>query len=340
MQLESYAPNFSDIPKTFEQYETEEEVGRGCFGIVVTARHIPTNERFACKFIYRSICEENPWILKTFEKESRIQGQLSHPNLIKLSKVLYLDEFYVLVLEWCENRDLYQYLCNYTILAQYLDSNDPTYLPIPEILNFSLQIANGLQYLHEKNIAHCDLKFENILLTNDKTLKIADFGSCVECSKEKYPNSSTILFAPPEYPEFDEYAGELEESNNLKYDALKADIWGFGILVLSMIHGEYPFSEDDTWEQKMLDLNTNISIIPSPLQLLVSQCLSLSPSKRPTASELVNNIKKIQENYNPKRTKARISPTQCFSCDTINKIYKKNHRNMPNVKSSNYYAYR
>ena len=287
----SYAPNFQDVPKMFDNFEILEEVEQGCFGLVVKARNIYTNQIYGCKFISRLRCLEDPKFFNSISKEVRIQKNLNHPNLLKLYEIIKLEKFFVLILEWCEKQDLYEYLCN-----RYNQMNDYTnkegrYLSKKEVIKLSIEIGEGIKYLHERDIGHCDLKLENILINKEDKIKIGDFGSVVETSKEIYPSSYTLLFSPPEIErinnqnqnqnqnqnynnikdKYDKYDKYSKDSKYCKYEyqAKEADIWSFGMIVLTIWKGDYIFEEEESWEDKIEKIENTFKYMPKEIRKIM-----------------------------------------------------------------------
>lgn len=290
----SLAPCFHEITKKFENYEVEEEIGAGAFGLVIKARDIYTNKNFACKFISRSIMEKQPWILKNLQKEIRIQNFLNHSNIVKLYDVILLQEYVVLILEWCENGDLFNYMCKYSKPDQ-----NPS-VSFKDILHFSLEIAEGLHYLHQQGIGHCDLKLENLLLNEEKKIKICDFGSSyVENSKEKCDCSFTPLFMPPEVDGINERGERQLNYITMKgysqFNPKKADIWSLGFLILTLCYGSYPYLEEDPWKVRIIRIREVTKTIPVELQKVVNLCLQIDPKRRGTLEEIIKELRSIQD---------------------------------------------
>ena len=156
---------------------------------------------------------ENKVKQKLLKMEIKIHKQLDHKNIIKLYNS-FEDDFFVYILMELGKDDLFNY---YTRKEELSDE---------EILNISQQIIDGLAYLHSKNIIHCDIKMENMLLI-DKKIKICDFGLSTQNSYH-YSYVGTPECMAPEILNHDMYTNKI-------------DIWSFGIMLYYMVFGKNPF---------------------------------------------------------------------------------------------------
>ena len=94
-----------------------------------------------------------------------------------------------------------------------------------------LQILNGNEFIHSKNIYHRDIKLENLIINSNNTVKIIDFGFSARCPPNKTLNffCGTPSYMPPEIVQKKEYIGS------------PVDIWSLGILLFTMLCGTFPF---------------------------------------------------------------------------------------------------
>ena len=161
---------------------------------------------------------------------------------------------------------------------------------------FSLQMLSALDYVHSKKFAHLDLKLENILFDECFNIKLADFGSAVNLSEAD--GFTCLKRGTPKYmaPEV------LELQQNEEYDAYKADMYSFGVVLFAMLTGEFPNSE--IISNNLLTLETDWSSSPEFIERaknqdlkykwlskevkeLLSNLLDPEPFARPTASEIL-----------------------------------------------------
>lgn len=165
-----------------------------------------------------SLNEEN---LVKIDREIDVLKKIGkHDHILKLYQVIKTNRYYMLVTQYCPNGELYEYLLNHGKLNE------------TQSCDYFLQILSAVEYLHERNVVHRDLKLENLLLTeNNKTIKIADFGFA-----NYYKDTdllSTWCGSPP-------YAApELFEG--LKYCGPPVDIWSMGVILYAMVCNSLPF---------------------------------------------------------------------------------------------------
>jgi len=202
-------------------YEIKETIGKGTFSIVKLGINKITNEKVAIKILKKKKMQKNKDKLR-LEREINILRRLHHINVIKIHKISEeLDNYYI-VMEYCENGELF----NYIVAHERLSEDETAY--------FFYQLINGLDYIHHKNIVHRDLKPENLLLSQGNILKIVDFG----LSNYYYPEEQ-LLSTPCGSPC---YASPEMVCGN-KYNGFKIDVWSCGIIIFAMICGYLPFED-------------------------------------------------------------------------------------------------
>ncbi|KAJ2781606.1 hypothetical protein GGI15_003170 [Coemansia interrupta] len=206
--------------------------------------------------------------------ELAISKKLVHPHLVRLFEVLNDDEQDVLylVIDLCENGPV-----------QTLDAEQkasPVYEP--EIAHkYFAQALLGLEYLHEMGIVHRDIKLDNLLLTADNTLKIADFGESVmhEESGDKVKGTTgTPAFMAPEL---------CQNASEISGEA--ADIWSLGVCLYCFVFGTLPFAGSSVME--VMDSVSECDLrFPGPfdkdLNDLLSRMLERNPDTRITLDEI------------------------------------------------------
>lgn len=144
------------------------------------------------------------YLTKFLPREIELLQKIYHPYLIQCHSIVETEKQAFFVMELAENGDLLDYI------------NGRRRLPEHECRYIFGQIAEGMDFLHRHNICHRDLKCENILLTKDMSVKIADFGFA--CDLSVSPTSTpcgSYSYAAP----------ELFNRPTERYDGKKADIW-------------------------------------------------------------------------------------------------------------------
>ena len=213
----------TDIIKQIGNYKLGIELGSGAFGKVVLGKHIITGETVAIKILDKKILNKTPEDYDLVKKEMSILKLVKHKYIIQLYEILQTEKYIFIVMEYCEGKDFMDYI---------ISKNN---LPESEALKYFQQLINALFYLHSQNIAHRDIKIDNILLDHNKNLKLIDFGLSTKYQENKLLDQpcGTIVYSAPEVLE-----GKL-------YHGMLADIWSSGIVLYGMLCGYLPFSEEN-----------------------------------------------------------------------------------------------
>lgn len=147
------------------------------------------------------------------------------------------------------------------------------------------QTLKGLHSLHKRNIVHRDIKSDNILVSENGDLKLADFGYAAQLTQEKSKRSSkvgTVCWMAPEL-----IRGKTQ------YD-IKVDIWSFGIFALELADGEPPYISEPQQKVLYLIVTKEAPRLQNPkwsatFQSFVARCLDKDPEKRADAKELLQH---------------------------------------------------
>ena len=197
-----------------EKYKIIETIGDGTYGIVYKGINTETNEYVAIKKMKKKYTD---WEECISLKEVQALISLKHSNIVTLNELILENEELIMIFEFI-GVNLFEYAKNINEIPEY------------KIRNISFQILQGLAYMHKNNFFHRDMKPENILLTKDMIVKIGDFGL------SKYFKSSDVRFktnfGSPCYS-----APEVLRGN--KYKPQPIDVWGIGIILYTMLCGEY-----------------------------------------------------------------------------------------------------
>ena len=204
-------------------------IGEGTFSKVKLGINKFTGQKVAIKILDKLKLIEVEGIERVL-REIKISSELNHPNIIKIYKIIEEEKNYLVIMEYCEEGELF----NYIVKKERLSENESSF--------FYYQLINALEYLHSKGIAHRDLKPENILLGENHIIKLIDFGL------SNYFDENKLLITPcgsPCYASPEMIRGE-------DYNGPDNDIWATGIILYAMLCGYLPFENEDN------DKNNNL----------------------------------------------------------------------------------
>lgn len=229
-----------------------------------------------------------------FKQEIAVWNKLKHPNVVQfIGASLHADNIrapregalkagqpvWAIVTEYMSNGTLKQYLTS---------KRGP--LPLKQALKVALDVARGLEYLHELKIVHRDLKSENILMDHEANAKIADFGVArLEAANpvEMTCETGTVRWMAPEI------------IDHKPYDR-KVDVYSFGIVLWEIVTGDHPFRNltfvQLAYSVVQKGLRPEIPArVPEKLATIMQNCWHASPEKRPEFKEVVEQLELFQE---------------------------------------------
>lgn len=246
-------------------YILKQTIGEGSFSKVKLAIHKPSNNIVAIKILDKDKLSKNDQ--KRTIREMDILQSLNHPNIIQVITILENLNSYFIVMEYCAEGELF----NYIVHKKRLTEEEASFI--------FYQIINGLDYIHSQNISHRDLKPENILLLSNRMIKIIDFGLSNIYSDN---NTLTTPCGSPCY-------AAPEMLVNRAYDGKAVDIWSTGIILFAMICGYLPFEDKNNQRLFQKILKSKI-IYPRCVSTLakgiITKMLIKDPKKRITIDEI------------------------------------------------------
>lgn len=146
-----------------DRYEVIEKIGTGGMALVYRAHDNVLDRDVAIKVLREAFDNESS-VVSNFIREARSSASLVHPNVVSVYDVAQCDNFFYMVME----------LVNGKTLKEYIKRNPR--LPWQEACNYAIQIGQGIQAAHDRNIIHRDIKPQNIIMDSSGTLKVTDFG--------------------------------------------------------------------------------------------------------------------------------------------------------------------
>lgn len=261
--------NKDEVAKdTTEQYIFGKILGIGSYAVVKEAVKLSSHTKYAAK-IYEKIKLLDPHKKRNVKKEIMIMQSLHHPNIIKMKETIDTYNQIVIIMDYIGGMSLHH----------YLKSKLNRHLPEPEAKKIFGQVLSAVEYCHSLNIAHRDIKLENILIDKTNVIKLIDFGFSTFTSREK---KNTVFCGTPSY-----MAPEIVSRRD--YFATSADVWALGVLLFVLLTGSYPFKGKTDQEVYKNILAGNFEFptqMPSCAKSLIRKMFNLDSTKRPTCSQI------------------------------------------------------
>ncbi|XP_032882976.1 MAP/microtubule affinity-regulating kinase 3 isoform X4 [Amblyraja radiata] len=195
---------------------------------------------------------------------------LNHSNIVKLFEVIETEKTLYLVMEYASGGEVFDYLVAHGRMKE------------KEARAKFRQIVSAVQYCHQKQIVHRDLKAENLLLDADMNIKIADFGFSNEFT---IGNKLDTFCGSPPYA-----APELFQGK--KYDGPEVDVWSLGVILYTLVSGSLPFDGQNLKELRERVLRGKYRIpfyMSTDCENLLKRFLVLNPSKRGTLEQIMKD---------------------------------------------------
>ena len=250
------------------RYELHEQVGSGGMGVVYRARDRRLGRDVALKRMPENL-KDHPRAVELFLREARAAAALNHANIVTVYDVDVESGVYFLTME----------LLKGTTLSDLLRARGK--LLALDAIRLGLQVCSGLSYAHTHKIVHRDIKSSNLFLTEERVVKILDFG--LAKMLEEVRRATTIIGGTPYYMAPEQAAGESVDA--------RADLYALGVTLFELVAGCRPFEEGDvTWHHKHTpapDPRTLGAEIPESFASLILALLAKDPAGRPASAEAV-----------------------------------------------------
>ncbi|XP_059189885.1 raf-1 proto-oncogene, serine/threonine kinase a isoform X2 [Centropristis striata] len=256
-------------------------IGSGSFGTVYKGKW---HGDVAVKIL--KVTDPTPEQFQAFRNEVAVLRKTRHVNILLFMGYMTKDNL-AIVTQWCEGSSLYKHI-------HVLETN----LKIIQLIDIARQTAQGMDYLHAKNIIHRDMKSNNIFLHEGLTVKIGDFGLATvkarwSGSHQVEQPSGSILWMAPEV---------IRMQDNNPY-SFQSDVYSYGIVLYELMTGELPYSLIATRDQIIFmvgrgylspDLSKLYKNCPKAMKRLVADCIKKSKDERPLFPQILSSIELLQ----------------------------------------------
>jgi eukaryotic-like serine/threonine-protein kinase len=258
------------------RYKLLEVIGDGGMAIVYRAKDLILDRDVAVK-VLRSEFNKDEDFIRRFKREAESATSLNHPNIVSIYDVGEDEEIYFIVMEYVQGKTLKQYIKEHGKIS------------VEESLHIMKQIVSGMAVAHDHGIIHRDIKPHNILITENGTAKLTDFGIALAITSATITHTNSIL-GSVHYFSPEQARGGIANA--------KSDIYSFGAVLYEMVTGRVPFVGESPVSVALKHLQENVieprrlnPEIPQSVENIILKSLAKNPLKRyDSAQELLTDM--------------------------------------------------
>lgn len=254
------------------RYEIQELIGYGGMAIVYKAFDIVDDKVVAIKILKEEFLDNKDFI-RRFKNESKAIAVLSHRNIVKVFDVSFGDLIQYIVMEYIDGITLKDYIKQ----QQKISWQDA--------VHFTTQILQALNHAHEKGIIHRDIKPQNIMLLQDGTIKVTDFG-IARFSRNDTRTMTDKAIGSVHYISPEQARGDVTDE--------KADIYSVGVMLYEMLTGQLPFEADNAVSVAIMQMQSNPKpprkiddSIPEGLEDITLKAMQKEPMNRYLSAKIM-----------------------------------------------------
>src|SRR5499426_1118221 len=286
-----------DAPKKLGKYEIRRELGKGAMGVVYEGFD-PTIERIVALKTIRADQlggEDAAEIMARFRREAQAAGRLNHPRIVSIYEYGEDAGTTFIAMEFVAGRSL----------RDSFEQN--ARFSVPQIVRIMSQLLEALDYSHRQGVVHRDIKPANVMILEDGTVKVADFG--IARIEQSNLTQTGMILGTPSYMSPEQFMGQTVDG--------RSDLFSAGVILYELLTGEKPFSGSATTimhkvlQEEPLPPSTLNVQVPRPFDGVVKRALAKRPDERfQTAREFADAIKAAVEGREaPAATEATVVGT-------------------------------
>ncbi len=260
-----------------DRYEILELIGSGGMSDVYKARCHTLDRLVAIKVLKDEFSNDKNFVAK-FKMEAQAAAGLSHPNIVSVYDVVDEQNLHYIVMELIEGITLKSYIAK------------KGFLDVKEAVGIAIQVAQGIAAAHEQNIIHRDIKPQNIIISRDGKVKVADFGIARLVTDQ---TQGSVAVGSVHYISPEQARGG--------YSDARSDIYSLGITMYEMVTGRLPFEGENTVAVALAHVEEPITRpslynpgIPISLENIILKCTEKRPERRyGAATEVIADLRKV-----------------------------------------------
>lgn len=251
------------------RYQIDKEIGRGAMGMVYLGRDEKIGRTVAVKTMMLSEeieVDKREAVKSRFFREAEAAGRLNHPNIVTVYDVGDEEDLAYIAMDYLKGKDLTAYCKKKSLL------------PMSEVFEIGMSIAEALDYAHQQHVVHRDIKPANIIYDKkSRSAQITDFG--VACLTDASKTKTGTVLGSPYYMSPEQLAGK-------KVDG-RSDLFSLGVTLYQMLAGKLPFASDSLatlmykiTNEKHPDIRSYRPDVPNCVSTLMNKILNKDIEKR------------------------------------------------------------
>jgi serine/threonine protein kinase len=264
------------------RYKLIDERGRGSFATVYVARDTENNHIYAVKVMHIELSNDGD-LLARFQREAHIHMNLSDPHVVRIVDYGNDNSMHFIVMEYIDGQNLKYHMI--------------THGPMEPLraLNYTRQIAEGLETAYKQGVVHRDIKPQNILINGKDVVKIVDFG--LARSRETVTLTQSNVFMGTAY-----YISPEQAESGRSADT-RSDLYSVATVLFEMLTGSPPFEGDTAVDIVIKHMNEKVPSIcrirpdlPMDMDIFMQKAMAKSPADRyQTPQEFIAALEQLQE---------------------------------------------
>jgi len=276
----------SFIGKVIDNYRILDNLGIGGMGVVFKAIHIKLDKYVALKMIAPGLSMNSNFI-KRFQTEAKALAKLEDPNIVRIHDLRSDNYTWFIVMEYIDGINLSDKIFKEGAL------------PWPKAVHILKQILSAIDHAHKAGIVHRDLKPNNVMITEDNTVKITDFGLAKDQSDAvntmTIASGGTLYYMSPEH------------IKGISFTDYRSDIYSIGMTLYEMVTGKLPFRNlDSDFDIREMIMRKDLvkpseynPDIPAGLETIIMKTIAKNPTDRyESVEEMLREVEKFESSQN------------------------------------------